>query len=48
VGESAINGTTVGITALATDADATDTVTYSLDDDAGGRFAVNSTTGVVG
>ena len=34
-------------TALATDGDATDTITYSLDDDAGGRFAINATTGVV-
>ena len=35
------------MTALATDGDATDTITYSLDDDAGGRFAINATTGVV-
>ena len=47
VSESAANGTAVGITALATDADATDTVSYSLDDDAGGRFAINATTGIV-
>ena len=32
---------------LATDGDATDTITYSLNDDAGGRFATNATTGVV-
>ncbi|OHB74920.1 MAG: hypothetical protein A2W31_13465, partial [Planctomycetes bacterium RBG_16_64_10] len=32
---------------LAIDADATATVTYSLDDDAGGRFAIDSSTGVV-
>ena len=38
VSESAANGTAVGVTALATDADGTDTVTYSLTDDAGGRF----------
>jgi len=47
VSESTPNGTAVGITALATDGDATDSVTYSLDDDAGGRFEINSTTGVV-
>ena len=47
VGESAANGTVVGVTALATDGDATDTITYSLDDDAGGRFAINASTGVV-
>ncbi|MCH9052989.1 MAG: hypothetical protein IIA72_18320, partial [Proteobacteria bacterium] len=39
VAESAANGTVVGITALATDADGTDTVSYSLSNDAGGRFA---------
>ena len=38
----------VGITASASDADATtNAVTYSLFDDAGGRFTINSTTGVV-
>ena len=48
VNENAANGTTVGITAFATDADATNnTVTYSLNNNAGGRFAINSTTGVV-
>ena len=47
VSESAANGTAVGITALATDADATDTVTYSLTDDAGGRFAIDPTSGVI-
>ena len=35
VAEDAIVGTTVGVTGLATDADATDNVTYSLSDDAG-------------
>jgi hypothetical protein len=40
-------GTVVGVTALATDADGTDTVSYSLDDDAGGLFAIDATTGVV-
>ena len=47
VGESAANGSVVGVTALATDGDATDTITYTLDDDAGGRFAINASTGVV-
>ena len=47
VSESAANGTAVGITALATDADTTDTVTYALSDNAGGRFAVDSSTGIV-
>ncbi|MEQ1661568.1 MAG: cadherin-like domain-containing protein [Thiobacillus sp.] len=48
IAENATNGTVVGITGFATDADATtNTITYSLDDTAGGRFAVNSTTGVV-
>ena len=48
VDENAANGTAVGITALASDADATNnTITYTLDDDAGGRFAIDSSTGVV-
>ena len=45
--ENAQVGAVVGITALATDADAGAAVTYSLTDDAGGRFAINSSTGVV-
>ena len=45
--ENAVVGTTVGITANATDPDATDTVIYSLDDSAGGRFAIDSSTGVI-
>ena len=45
--ENATAGAAVGITALATDPDVTDTITYSLDDTAGGRFAINATTGVV-
>ena len=45
--ENATNGTPVGITAFANDADGTDTVSYSLDDNAGGRFAIDATTGVV-
>ena len=47
VAEDAIVGTTVGITALATDADGTDTVTYSLSDDAGGLFTIDANTGVI-
>ncbi len=47
VSESAANGTAVGITAQATDADVSDTVTFSLTDDAGGRFAIDTDTGVV-
>ena len=48
VAENATNGSTVGITARAVDADGTNnTVTYTLSDDAGGRFTINATTGVV-
>jgi len=47
VSENAAAGTAVGITALADDADGSDTVSYSLDDDAGGRFTINAATGVV-
>jgi T5SS/PEP-CTERM-associated repeat protein len=47
VTENAANGTLVGITAKAADPDAGDGVLYSLIDDAGGRFAINSETGVV-
>ncbi len=48
VDENAANGTVVGVTALATDADATNnTIAYTLDDNAGGRFAIDSSTGVV-
>ncbi len=46
--ENPTNGTVVGITAFASDSDATtNNITYGLDDDAGGRFTINSTTGVV-
>ncbi len=38
---------TVVATAAAVDPDATDTVTYSLSDDAAGRFAIDATTGVI-
>ncbi|MFO0180472.1 MAG: cadherin domain-containing protein, partial [bacterium] len=48
VAENSANGTVVGLTASASDADATtNTITYTLDDTAGGRFAINSSTGVV-
>ncbi|MBE7419638.1 MAG: hypothetical protein HS128_18185, partial [Ideonella sp.] len=47
VAENAANGTAVGITASASDTDAGDTVSYSLTDSAGGRFAIDSVTGVV-
>ena len=47
VAENAGVGTAVGLTGLASDADATATITYSLDDNAGGRFAIHATTGVV-
>ncbi len=41
--ENAAAGTTVGITALATDPDATNnTITYSLSDDDGGRFTIDA------
>ena len=47
VAENAATGTVVGITALGSDADAGTSVTYSLTDNAGGRFTINATTGVV-
>lgn len=47
VAEYANVGDTVGITALAADVDVADTVSYSLDNDAGGLFDINTTTGVV-
>ena len=47
VDENSALGTTVGFTALAIDLDAADSVSYSLDDSAGARFAIDSTTGVV-
>ncbi|MGB7344042.1 MAG: cadherin domain-containing protein [Pirellulaceae bacterium] len=45
--ENSSVGTTVGITAFADDVDAGDTITYSLDDNDGGRFKIDSATGVV-
>lgn len=47
VSENAVNGTVVGITASSFDPDPTQTVTYSLLDSAGGRFAIDATTGIV-
>jgi hypothetical protein len=47
VSESASVGTAVGVTALASDADVTDTVTYSLSSNPGGFFAIDANTGVV-
>jgi|CXWL01.1.fsa_nt_gi hypothetical protein len=46
VAENAANGTVVG-TASTTDPDAGDTHTYQLTDTAGGRFAINASTGVI-
>ncbi|MDC8448276.1 MAG: DUF4347 domain-containing protein [Nitrospira sp.] len=46
VAENAATGTVVG-TVSGTDPDAGDTKTYSLTDNAGGRFAINSATGVI-
>ncbi len=40
-------GTLVGLSALGTDSDVGDVVSYSLIDDASGRFAISATTGVV-
>ena len=47
VAENAANGTAVGVTASATDADLGATVSYSLSDNAGGRFTIDGTSGVV-
>src|SRR6478609_6995872 len=46
VAENSANGTTVG-TVTGTDPDAGAVLTYSLFDDAGGRFAINANTGVI-
>jgi hypothetical protein len=46
VAEGAATGTVVGLTASATDPNGP-AITYSLTNDAGGRFAINATTGVV-
>ncbi len=48
VDENSAIGTNVGITASASDADATtNAITYTLDVSAGGRFAINGSTGVI-
>ena len=47
VAENATGGTVVGITAFASDADGTDTVTYSLSSNPGGLFQIDPATGVV-
>nr|WP_260619666.1 retention module-containing protein [Pseudomonas sp. B11D7D] len=48
VAENAANGSTVGLTVRGTDGDVGATVSqYELIDNAGGRFAINATTGVV-
>ncbi len=47
INENASVGTIVGITALATDPDAGDSVTYTLSNDAGGLFTIDANTGVV-
>ncbi|MFK0689094.1 putative Ig domain-containing protein [Mesorhizobium sp. IMUNJ 23033] len=44
ISQNAAAGTTIGITASATDPDANSTVTYSIDD---ARFAINASTGVI-
>ncbi len=46
VAENAANGTVVG-TVTGLDLDAANTFTYSLPNDAGGRFAINNTTGQI-
>nr|MDJ0945407.1 cadherin domain-containing protein [Kiloniellales bacterium] len=46
VAENSADGTTVGSVAV-TDPDAADSASYALTDDAGGRFAIDSTTGEV-
>ena len=45
--ENSSNGTAIGLTAFADDADGTETVTYSLDNDAGGRFAIDPNSGII-
>ena len=47
VAENAALGSAIGLTATAADPDGTDAVSYSLDDDAGGRFAIDAGTGIV-
>ncbi|MGI9285279.1 MAG: DUF4347 domain-containing protein, partial [Pseudomonadales bacterium] len=47
ISEDAIAGTIVGVTALASDADGSAVVSYALDDDADGRFVIDSQSGVI-
>ena len=47
IGEDAANDDPVGITGTSSDVDNGDTLTYSLADDAGGRFKIDSTSGMV-
>jgi hypothetical protein len=48
VDENAASGTTIGITASASDSDATtNVITYSLDDDSNGKFAIDGSSGEV-
>ena len=47
VDENAVVGTVVGVTASATDGDAGTTISYSLLDNAGGKFAIGSASGVI-
>jgi hypothetical protein len=48
IAENSANGSLVGITARSLDGDATiNEVTYALDNNAGGRFAIDGVTGVV-
>lgn len=47
IAENSVSGSNSGITAFATDSDPTDSISYSLDDSAGGQFSIDSVTGVV-
>ena len=48
VAENSPNGTIVGVTAMASDADATNSsIAYTLTSDAGGRFAIDGATGII-
>lgn len=47
VSETTANGSTVGVTAISNDADISDSVTYSLDNNAGGRFTIDPQTGII-
>lgn len=47
ISEGAATGSLVGVTARSTDSNSGDSVIYRLTDNAGGRFAINQTTGVV-